>query len=110
MPLMESRCKSLEYACRICGMADLAKKGGKFPSGQRKGAKGKFRLLVEGAANTSTSKTWKAVIGTMEGLDDIQEVVWESEEIWVKGEDNARKFKTVRNILSKPKSKNPGIR
>ena len=100
VPLMESRCKTLEYACRICGMAGLAKKGSQFKSGRRKGTKGKFRLIVEEAAESSISKTWKSVIQSMESMDDIQEVDWGSEEIWVRGEEKARRFKTVINILS----------
>ena len=82
--------------------APLVKRGRQFKPGKRQGAKGRFSKMVEYASKLSGSTDWKSVVQSIERLDDdVQEVDWESEEIWLRGEDNARTFKTVKNILAK---------
>lgn len=76
-------------------------RGIEFQPGRKKGAKGQFTLLVEEAAKVA-GNGWKNVISHLESVGGIvQEVDWESEEIWIKGENEPRKFKTVRNKLAK---------
>jgi hypothetical protein len=79
----------------------LVMKGIKFKPGKREGSKGRFTQLVEKTAAEAKSKDWKSVVRALESADQVQEVDWESEKIWITGEDNPRSFKTVKNLLAK---------
>lgn len=80
----------------------LVIKGASFAPGKRKGAKGSFTKMVENASQEIASKNWKEVVLHLENANShIQEVDWDSEKIWILGEDSPRRFKTVQNILAK---------
>ena len=86
----------------VLSQQTLVMKGVSFAPGRKKGAKSKFTLLVEEASKQAGTTQWKSVITAMESVDGIvQEVVWDAEQIWIRGDDKPRSFKRVKNILSK---------
>ena len=85
-----------------CHTIPLALIGQKFSPGRKKGAKGKFRILIEQASEVAGSRDWKSVVQALEGFSYIvQEVDWSEEKIYLLGENSARSFKTVKNQLAK---------
>lgn len=78
----------------------LALAGEKFKSGRKLGANGKFKEIVKTAFDHVGTKNWMSVIRMMEGADGVDEIVWADREIWIKGEDKPRTFKTVQNIVA----------
>lgn len=85
----------------VLSMNPLVLKGVRFQSGRKSGAKGWFRTMIEEEAKRIGNRDHKTVISSLENNDErIQEVDWESGEIWIKGDDDPRKIKTAQNILS----------
>ncbi|WP_305073886.1 hypothetical protein [Propionivibrio sp.] len=78
----------------------LALVGEKFGKGKPKGANGRLRKIVQREHEATGRQGWKAVISAMESSNDVDEVDWAEERVWLKGESGSRSFKTIKNIIS----------
>jgi len=78
----------------------LALAGEKFKSGRKPGSNGKFKEIVKNACAQVGTKNWQSVIRAMDGADGVDEIAHADREVWIKGEDKPRTFKTVQNIVA----------
>lgn len=84
-----------------------AVKGEKFAPGRKKGSFGRLRTIVEMAAEQAGSSEFDVVLAVLHewassGKNGVDEIDEDGQKIWIRGVEQPRSIKTIRNYLAQP--------